>query len=171
MASRRKVEIGVGFVRARECPGCGHTRCGESCTCNCDAEWAEHEAATLRTQLWRLRSIINPAPGEDLEVAASEMADRAGDVAGLEAQLEQARQENARLRQVLEGEGVTVLRELEQARAALLEAAEALDELGEGMCGATYGPGCDQKCKHYAYGAAEKARAAAEHGKPPKERL
>jgi hypothetical protein len=28
-----------------------HTRCGEDCVCNCDAAHAEHEAATLRTQL------------------------------------------------------------------------------------------------------------------------
>lgn len=42
--SERRFEAGPGFVRARECPGCGHTRCGEGCTCNCDAARAEVEA-------------------------------------------------------------------------------------------------------------------------------
>jgi hypothetical protein len=48
---RRRFDVGPGFVRARECPDCGHTRCGDDCTCNCDAAHAEHEAATLRRQL------------------------------------------------------------------------------------------------------------------------
>jgi hypothetical protein len=47
----RRFDVGPGFVRARECPDCGHTRCGERCVCNCDAAHAEHEAAVLRGQL------------------------------------------------------------------------------------------------------------------------
>ena len=46
--SERKIESGPGFVRAKECPDCGHTRCGEGCVCNCDAARAEYEAAALR---------------------------------------------------------------------------------------------------------------------------
>lgn len=46
--SERTMDAGPGFVRARECPDCGHTRCGEDCTCNCDAARAECEAAALR---------------------------------------------------------------------------------------------------------------------------
>jgi hypothetical protein len=46
----RRFDAGPGFIRARECPDCGHTRCGEDCTCNCDAVHAEHEAAQLRQQ-------------------------------------------------------------------------------------------------------------------------
>jgi hypothetical protein len=41
-------EIGPGFVRALECPDCGHTRCGEDCVCNCDAARAEHKIGQLR---------------------------------------------------------------------------------------------------------------------------
>jgi hypothetical protein len=48
---RRRFDVGPGFVRARECPDCGHTRCGDDCTCNCDAAHAEHEAAALRKRL------------------------------------------------------------------------------------------------------------------------
>lgn len=44
----RSIDAGPGFVRARECPDCGHTTCGESCVCNCDAAHAEVEAAALR---------------------------------------------------------------------------------------------------------------------------
>lgn len=47
----RRFDVGPGFVRARECPDCGHTRCGEECVCNCDAAHAEHEAAVLRQRI------------------------------------------------------------------------------------------------------------------------
>ena len=43
--SERKIESGPGFFRAKECPDCGHTRCGEDCVCNCDAARAEYDAA------------------------------------------------------------------------------------------------------------------------------
>jgi len=44
---KRIYESGPGFVRAKECPDCGHTRCGEDCVCNCDAARAEHVLAAL----------------------------------------------------------------------------------------------------------------------------
>lgn len=47
----RAFDVGPGFIRARECPDCFHTRCGESCVCNCDAAHAEYEAAALRMLL------------------------------------------------------------------------------------------------------------------------
>jgi hypothetical protein len=50
-ATERRFDVGPGFVRARECPDCAHTRCGEGCVCNCAAAHAEHEAAVLRVQL------------------------------------------------------------------------------------------------------------------------
>lgn len=45
MGDERRLEVGPGFVRARECPDCGHTRCSEECVCNCDAARAEAQAA------------------------------------------------------------------------------------------------------------------------------
>lgn len=56
MRKERSIDVGAGFVRARECPDCGHTRCGEDCNCNCDAARAEHEAAALRAEVERLRA-------------------------------------------------------------------------------------------------------------------
>ena len=56
----RCIDVGPGFVRARECPDCGHTRCGEDCTCNCDAAHAEHEASVLRQQLADLQAHSTP---------------------------------------------------------------------------------------------------------------
>ena len=56
----RRIDVGPGFVRARECPDCGHTRCGEDCTCNCDAAHAEHEASVLRQQLADLQAHSTP---------------------------------------------------------------------------------------------------------------
>lgn len=47
----RKYDVGPGFVRAKECPDCSHTRCGEDCNCDCDAAHAEHEVAVLRELL------------------------------------------------------------------------------------------------------------------------
>ena len=47
----RSIDVGPGFVRARECPDCGHTKCGESCVCNCDAAHAEYAAAMLLSAL------------------------------------------------------------------------------------------------------------------------
>ncbi len=52
--SERIWDVGIGFVRARECPDCFHTKCGESCVCNCDAARAEDEAAHLRGTAERL---------------------------------------------------------------------------------------------------------------------
>jgi hypothetical protein len=59
--SERTYDVGPGFVRAKECPDCGHTRCGNasridsadalSCACNCDAARAEEEADVLRDKL------------------------------------------------------------------------------------------------------------------------
>lgn len=54
--STRQLDVGPGFVRAKECPDCGHTKCGEDCVCNCDAARAEHEAAALRAELARVRA-------------------------------------------------------------------------------------------------------------------
>lgn len=54
--SERRYDVGPGFVRARECPDCGHTRCVEDCVCNCDAAHAEYEAAHLRAEVERLRA-------------------------------------------------------------------------------------------------------------------
>lgn len=53
--AERKLETGRGFVRAKECPDCGHTRCGEDCVCNCDAARAEHELAQLRAEVMALK--------------------------------------------------------------------------------------------------------------------
>lgn len=50
----RVYEQGPGFVRAVECPDCGHTKCGESCVCNCDAARAEDECGRLRVEVERL---------------------------------------------------------------------------------------------------------------------
>lgn len=55
----RRYDVGSGFVRAKECPDCFHTRCGEDCVCNCDAAHAEHEAAWLRGENERLRAEID----------------------------------------------------------------------------------------------------------------
>lgn len=60
MTSRR-FDIGTGFVRARECPDCGHTRCGEDCVCNCDAAHAEFEAAHLRGVVEEAVVALGPA--------------------------------------------------------------------------------------------------------------
>lgn len=49
--STRVFESGPGFVRAKECPDCNHTRCSEDCVCNCDAARAEVEA-----DHWRMRA-------------------------------------------------------------------------------------------------------------------
>lgn len=54
----RVFDIGPGFARARECPDCGHSRCGEDCVCDCDAAHAEHEAAQLHAQLQRQQLVI-----------------------------------------------------------------------------------------------------------------
>lgn len=48
--SGRAYDVGPGFVRAKECPDCLHTKCGEGCTCNCDAARTEDEAAQLLEQ-------------------------------------------------------------------------------------------------------------------------
>lgn len=45
MSGKRVFDVGPGFVRAKECPDCFHTRCGDDCVCNCDAARAEYEAA------------------------------------------------------------------------------------------------------------------------------
>ncbi len=50
IAANRIYESGPGFVRATECPDCGHTKCGESCVCNCDAAHAEYECDQLRAR-------------------------------------------------------------------------------------------------------------------------
>mgnify|MGYP001584747356 FL=1 len=50
----RVYEHGPGFVRAVACPDCGHTKCGESCVCNCDAARAEDALARLRVEAERL---------------------------------------------------------------------------------------------------------------------
>lgn len=47
----RRFDVGPGFVRAKECPDCFHTRCGEDCACNCDAAHAEVEASWFRAAL------------------------------------------------------------------------------------------------------------------------
>lgn len=47
----RRFDVGPGFVRAKECPDCFHTKCGEDCVCNCDAAHAETEAAWFRGAL------------------------------------------------------------------------------------------------------------------------
>lgn len=77
--SERKYDVGTGFVRARECPNCGHTRCGEACVCNCDAAHAEYEAAHLRGVIdglvsgsGTLRELVSNA------VAAAEQAKAGG---------------------------------------------------------------------------------------------
>lgn len=57
----RRLDIGRGFVRARECPDCFHTKCGESCVCNCDAAHAE-AAAHLRGQVENLESLTTWRP-------------------------------------------------------------------------------------------------------------
>jgi hypothetical protein len=72
---RRRFDVGPGYVRARECPDCGHTRCGDGCTCNCDAAHAEHEAAALRQQLDCLREKAVEVPLQD---AIAEMIRRMG---------------------------------------------------------------------------------------------
>lgn len=64
---RRRYESGPGFVRAKECPNCGHTRCGEGCVCNCDAAHAEHEGAYLRAELERLGAQPPQAVPADVE--------------------------------------------------------------------------------------------------------
>lgn len=56
----RALDIGPGFVRLKECPECGHARCGNdskidgahalACVCNCDAARAEEECDALRKQ-------------------------------------------------------------------------------------------------------------------------
>jgi hypothetical protein len=56
--TERRLETGPGFVRAKTCPGCGHTHCGESCTCNCDAEHAEHEAAIHKERIAALEARV-----------------------------------------------------------------------------------------------------------------
>lgn len=60
--SVRRLDIGRGFVRARECPDCFHTKCGEDCVCNCDAAHAEAEAAHLRAQVEELQSLTTWRP-------------------------------------------------------------------------------------------------------------
>lgn len=58
MSDERRYDVGPGFVRAKECPDCFHTRCGEDCVCNCDAARAEDEAAALRGENERLRKAL-----------------------------------------------------------------------------------------------------------------
>jgi hypothetical protein len=58
MKTERVYETGPGFVRAKECPDCGHTKCGEDCNCNCDAAKAEHEVAELRVQLENMQKAV-----------------------------------------------------------------------------------------------------------------
>lgn len=54
----RTFDVGPGFVRAKECPDCLHTKCGEDCNCNCDAARAEYEAAALRAEVEKLRGAL-----------------------------------------------------------------------------------------------------------------
>lgn len=98
---QRRFDVGPGFVRARECPDCGHTRCGEDCTCNCGAAHAEHEAAMLRQQLADAQvvtTIDDTAPEGVLallDAAADALAER-GDHA-LGASVERCRDAAARV--------------------------------------------------------------------------
>ncbi len=39
-------------------------------------------------------------------------------------------------------------------------ALDALEQLSDGMCHSKYGPGCDNDCKNFAYGAWEALRSA-----------
>jgi hypothetical protein len=52
---QRIMDDGPGFVRARECPKCMHTRCGLDCHCNCIAAVVEQERDTLRAELKQLQ--------------------------------------------------------------------------------------------------------------------
>jgi hypothetical protein len=61
--SNRHLEVGPGFLRAKECPDCFHTNCDEDCGCNCDAARAEDEAGRLRVLVERyertLRDVVD----------------------------------------------------------------------------------------------------------------
>jgi hypothetical protein len=57
----RQFDVGPGFVRAKECPDCGHTRCGESCVCNCDAARAEYDLAAAKAEIARLSTELEEA--------------------------------------------------------------------------------------------------------------
>jgi hypothetical protein len=61
MSRPQFIDVGPGFVRARECPDCFHTHCGEDCICNCDAAHAEHEAAGLKAQNAELADALSLA--------------------------------------------------------------------------------------------------------------
>lgn len=74
MKAERTFDVGPGYVRARECPDCLHTRCGEGCNCNCDAARAEHELAWCRGRLEELEAVL--ARAEDPEQAARERLGR-----------------------------------------------------------------------------------------------
>jgi hypothetical protein len=49
--SSRRFDSGAGFVGARECPDCRHTRCGEDCKCEWDAAHAEHARHKVRSRV------------------------------------------------------------------------------------------------------------------------
>lgn len=81
ISTERKLDVGRGFVRARECPDCGHTRCGEDCVCNCDAAHAEHEAARLRHDLEFVLMLLGwngvwPDDESAVDIAARLLGDR-----------------------------------------------------------------------------------------------
>ncbi|MCR4295886.1 MAG: hypothetical protein NUW21_10150 [Elusimicrobia bacterium] len=67
---------------ARACPDCGHTKCGESCVCNCDAARAEDALATARFVLAALRADLASARA-NLEFERSGEAQRATVEAGV----------------------------------------------------------------------------------------
>lgn len=62
--------VGPGFVRAKECPDCGHMRCNEACNCNCDAAHAEAEAAAYRVTIDRLLADRKAAVAAEREACA-----------------------------------------------------------------------------------------------------
>ena len=56
MSVSRRLLPGNGFVMARECPDCLHTRCGEDCVCNCDAAHAEDALSRVCIERDQLRA-------------------------------------------------------------------------------------------------------------------
>lgn len=65
MDDTRRYDVGPGFVRARECPDCGHTKCSEDCVCNCDAAHAEHEAAARKAREEKLEKALEAATADN----------------------------------------------------------------------------------------------------------